>query len=467
MVFGIKEYLHLFRNQVEVSAATVDFPDDTFVTTLCAGFYKRLRRQHKKLTIKLEIKDAYGACSADQISFSPMSDLSDVVHITELYRISNDAFSELSKSKARFTLNFEYLAAVSIYLTSKAKVQTIVFYNSEHNLTWMLVKGKNDIDLELLEAALQAASSAIAKLLPWMFPDDDKITPEEYEFLKMISERNYSGVKAKIDELVNSRELRNEQLAETLNCFLLNKLRNKQSKIDAEIASHNESISALYRDIQEHNNAIEKLNLEAFMLTQKDYDNEKDELISFIRTCPGIEIRNVLPERLDFTVSTYLDSINESLFSPCVTLAKSTAYLFRDITYPIESMREFYRACWVTGKFKIRVWASFYITSDARLQPNGNHMSCPEDRIPNPHQFYASCFGGFNTSIMQAAEAKDFVGAMQIAIAATKNINLSDMMAMHLPRDLMARKERAIIEDTNGNQITFREAMKIIEREGA
>lgn len=447
-----------------------DSSETGIASCLAAAFFHRLKKMETKIYIDHRRFPAYGASNpasflASKIQIS-ISNSSRTVNVVETVGLKPVFFKGESASKLAnlFAVEgFKYLPAVSRYV-SQSGIETNVYFNPDLSSCVVMFRAEPTMsDKTADEKLLNYIVSAFPKYMPWLF-ENEPTTEDELKTLQLMSVGDYTEAVSHFMEITRTKEFKDTIYREKLKTFASNLADCKTEKIRRQIQIKQESISEYIQSILETEAEIEELQFQAAYEASKCTDEKFNELIMFLRNNDEVEILEVRSDCIEFCVNTMLDTVNEALLNSCIDGGTKNSYLFRSTDGDIDIWKKFYRACWVTKVFSIKTFAGFGVDAKGNLFSLGNNCPKQKNRVPNPHQYYAKCFGGFGQYLAEVAREKDYAGAMQLAIAATRNVNLADVMCTRLAEDLRANRDaKIIIDNRTGNEITFDEALAILE----
>jgi len=198
-----------------------------------------------------------------------------------------------------------------------------------------------------------------------------------------------------------------------------------------------------------------------------DKPQDESELMEYFLCNKQLSVIRVRGTELDFVVHGYADVFDEVAFDAYV--CNHGSYLYTQIgdNVTIGQMELLYRAIF-GGDYRLRLCAAYIASMRNSITPLKNYDFPPESQtyLPNPHIQQFGCIGNYATRFAAYMFNRDYVGAIDQAAVSARNINFHDSSVMMNLAHTLPRTTTKCVEDTDGNLMTPREAIKRLEVNG-
>ena len=319
-----------------------------------------------------------------------------------------------------------------------------------------------------------AAQCAILTANPWFFDpinDKDSITERDMALITALSTGNYTHYMELLEQYSEEFNFKAEIIRKQLEKFeraietaRLSNLQYTLSDTRSRIENLMSEISSLIRNENETQALLAALQLglaeKGSQFTVRDYFDSH----------PNTRITKIISEdRIQFSISTYLDDWDEDLMEVAIHNHRSVMFDYVS-SYNHEEMEMLYTAIFEKRTIKIPMIGLFEMHSTGKLKGiDGHSEDLPNEYMPNPHIFFYHCLGGYETDIIQAMRKEDRLYALEIANVSAGNVNFGDNTVMHRWSSWMFDQNcdgRKCFELPDGSRVTITEAMEWLREEG-
>lgn len=334
-----------------------------------------------------------------------------------------------------------------LFLDAPRRVSVVFLYSST-----------NIIDLK----TFHHIQSAIPVMLPWYF-EETELSDYELRFLKTLSSKNgASEYKQFIEETLLSKECRINSIKKMFKGFHDKEIMQRKSILASEIDQLNIRFRSAQRSLEDC--------LKKIMETEALYNQ-----LQLAPTHEATDIENYMINNMDcikvrkddygyqITIDSYYDNYDEEMLR--AALKSENSCLSQGLTkYP--NIKRVIEEIFLNHKAKLKA-RSFFELNTYRLGVNDEMPSMSNgDRIVNPHHRYYRCLGGFAPQIDEAIRTGDYITALELARAATGNINFMDraVISRFIPDLVSNIKTIRCVETPDGSSLTIEDFYNMIEK---
>lgn len=331
------------------------------------------------------------------------------------------------------------------------------------------------------------AISAIPKLLPWLFEDENKLTPEEYAFLQYVSslsevefgQKNYeaflSSFQHNLNYFIKKYGYDLSAFKDAAYILTAGYRKNRIDDITKSIENCNMNIEMFRGKIYENLNEIEKLNRDLNWMQSHDDATVTDELTHYLSS-GNIRIVHISGAVISFNVLTTLSCYDENMIDSYVlhedNVLRGVSYFGRQDTtlknpYSTEQMQAFYKAVFVDRIYEIKMAAQYSINAIPTVTPSRKEdpmEPLDKDYINNPHITFAGCLGNYTDDLTYAAKRHDVIASFAICQQSASNVSLGETWAMGRVTQMLVASTGNVIRTKDGD-ITFKQAMKQLAKQ--
>lgn len=304
--------------------------------------------------------------------------------------------------------------------------------------------------------------AVIDKLLPWFFDLSD-----EKDFLKLLDkiatehkQKDVTKLAGIMNEAFANLNMREQIIKDKFNGFenilkesLIDKVNRNIENTRAKIERTNFELSDLYSQLSELN-----FNLQGYQAI----DDSSNNFVNFFLQHKNIdEIKQLDEHSFAFTIRETIEYYDEEGFKTSYNTAGS--YFYKKF----ECAKLLYEL-FINHRGKLETVSEFECRGLTKLFPTKQSYSkfssnIYHNAIPHPHLAYFGCLGGNEGQIGKYLEKGDWDMAIEQAIGATKNINISDSTPMHeMIRYILNHKNESFIIADNGERMTVTQFEKYI-----
>jgi len=312
-----------------------------------------------------------------------------------------------------------------------------------------------------------ALQMMIPKYLPTLFKDIP-LTDDETALLKSLGSRSHFEYERIIEQFAQRLDMRSEIIRTRLKGFESVFERERIDETHRNIEKHQNDYQAYLDNFRRITNLIQdqKIILAGLQCKVDESDGNESELMEYFLCNKQLSIIRVKGTELEFVVHGYADVFDEDAFETYV--GNHNSYLYNRLANidAREEMELLYRAIFGDGKYKLRVCAAYKADMKYGLTPVQNYIFPPESQtyLPNPHIQNYGCIGGYASRFVEYMNNQDYVGAIEQAAVSARNLNFHDSTVMIMFAHNLSSTTIKCIEDTDGNLMTPKEAIKKLNR---
>jgi hypothetical protein len=304
----------------------------------------------------------------------------------------------------------------------------------------------------------------IPKYLPLLFADNP-LSPEETALLTSLGVRSSTEYERLIEQFALQLDMRNEMIRTRLKGFETAYERERAREVSENLECFRREYQIMLDTLRSKLNTIQEQEIFLAGLQCKLDGEHQSELMEYFLCNKNLSIIQTRGTQLEFVAHGYADVYDEDAFETYVNNPNS--YLYNNIRDSVtkEGLQRLYLAIFGGGGYKLRICAAYRADMRNSVTPLQNYTYPPESQtyLPNPHIQYYGCIGGYAQRFTEYMRNKDYVGAIDQAVVSARNLNFHDSTVMSRFAYHLSRTPIKCIEDTNGNLMTPKEAIKRLE----
>lgn len=382
--------------------------------------------------------------------------------------VCNALFRALDSDSARErTLSgFEELEDLSKFLGQR-KFRTRFFVNHETKSTVIFAERMDFKRWHLLQ-------SLIPRYMPWFFEGENKLTPDEFEFIKSLTNKESDAYETLADKLAQKFDLRSAMLREQFRGFetradkmALDSIRNNIESTKREISRLHETYATLYARVEDY--YIRQFGLEE-KIRRGDCGEESD-FLKYLLSNKAFNLVNINDSRIEFIITTRLSNFDPEAADRMIANKNSYLYDYLGGTpFSKNTASSLLRAIFQDETIKLRLCAAFSVDFASGRYSGLEDYNYPANirnsYLPNQHTHRYGCLGGNERVIEQAMMEKDYVGVVAACIAAAANMGMGDItVGRHFAKEFFQNRYK-IYELPDGTLATPEEALRWLEANG-
>lgn len=376
---------------------------------------------------------------------------------------SNEAWMAAVKSSLEsYYAGWHFLERVTLYF--KKKFNVLCFINPELKSVILFVDGMDIRKYHYLQAGIPA-------FLPWYFSQEDGITEIEMELLQSLRERTSRHYEECIARIAEQYDFETERVRMLLSGF---ETRYEKAKYDevseyleaimTEINGLNERIGQCLRRQRDWQNELAGLEMK---INQGEGDSE---IMDYFLCNNHLVLIDVTNTTMRFVARDYLTYFDEDMADRIINNPMSYIYAGASDAFPAEDMKMLMTAVFLDQKLKIKFCAAYDFQLEGNVSAIGRFNYGYEFReyMPNPHIDRYRCMGGYTNVINKHLQGRNYIGALEQAVASCKSLNFGDSVVMReFISQLYRRAEVPVnnrcIELPDGRVVTPKEAVEYLK----
>lgn len=321
---------------------------------------------------------------------------------------------------------------------------------------------------------------SILAFLPWYFDPNVGVSEIEMELLYSLRETSaekYQSCIARIAETYDFKSARIRQLLsgfetryEKMEC---ERVRRDIEVIDDNIRQFNEQIGVLYG--RRNDTCIKLMGLERKIAE----GGEDSEIMEYFLCNHKLYLEDVTERDMYFAVKEYLSYFDREMAERAINNMSSFVYPHGDRTHngiTRDEMKKLMTEIFIKEEpqLRIRFCAAYRFDLNGNVSAQSRHYFDNYEfagYMPNTHIDRYNCMGGYERTINQLLERRDYIGALEQCIASCKSLNWGDSPVMTEFMSTMwgdSGYNNRCIELPNGRVVQPAEAIKwIAEQEAA
>ena len=309
---------------------------------------------------------------------------------------------------------------------------------------------------------------AILTALPWYFnpQEGDRVSDLELKLLISLRERNPDNYLDCLREIAGQMNFEGEFIRKSLYDIEGVCERNRIKELESEISSYMNRISDLRDKIGDIMRLVHEKNTEYTALDMKMRSGESaHELYDYFMCNRTLKLDAVnMGTQIVYHVNDYITYYDETIAQTFIDNYNSVVYKYvKDRER--EAVKRLITAIFIDETIRVRTCAAY------RFDINGGYHAIAsydfgEDsrtRIPNPHIYYHSCTGNYETPMYECMMARDYIGYIEQTIASAQSLNFGDGIVINeFFHDLFDGVGGKCIELPDGTLMDINDALKYI-----
>lgn len=300
---------------------------------------------------------------------------------------------------------------------------------------------------------------------------EKKISADEVEFLKTLTNKKSTAYIDKISEITNSESFKVFALNDQLKAF---EKKLFEKKVEAAEENLRNIESSMERALEEYRHYCEKRTNAAAIVygltVMRDGVDEHTELQDYLLHNPRISNVKLNGSTISFVVKTYLAPHHVDEWE---TISKRNeifkSYVTRDIPDPNDIKLLLDAILSSNRKLKLKMCAYFSldyfgsnVTSKIRYDYVKNDPTL-KSYIPNPHLNHHNCFGQNKTVILEQLIQGDAIGAIECCNACAQRVNIHEGITFSpFVLEILSCKEKCFVSD-DGKEMNPKEAIAYLK----
>lgn len=338
-----------------------------------------------------------------------------------------------------------------------------VFINPESN-TAFVVAGSTSMSLYHLSI------SFISLLYPVLFKENP-LSKEEVEAVKGLTNKTSANFIERISSLLQymKADLLRVELAECFKGFRQRKIDQSKLEMDTANTRVEQALDQYRRYVEQYNECV--LRYEGMLVVNSDdRNNEEQETIEYIASCPNLTGINYSNGVLEFCTTTFLTNFDIEKWRNAVRRNN----IYESYRLPEENVfkDKTKRKLLFDNIFSAKPLLYVKMKGNIELQINRFNMSAPmgqnlaennsqlKDYITNPHFKIHGCPGRNKEQIIRCLKQGDVESAIECSVAATGSVNIDETEYTFRPflQEILISKNK-ILQNTQGESMTPEEAL--------
>lgn len=302
---------------------------------------------------------------------------------------------------------------------------------------------------------------------------NNPLTKEEIAYLKALSSNSKTEIKKTIQSLIDSPDIKKALLTKQLKNFMNFDIAEEKQSLEYDIENQRRYVADWYENINrayEHIRDAER-QLAALLSGSDSIDARIAEVVDYISTQKNIQLTDYDERRGVMSVHIYTDMDMYDMDLIKSMIKNRNSVLYGHISQPSSNQdvaAEFWKRIFVDKLYKIQTVGKWDLYSTSRMMCHSQGMSDydeKQNRMPNPHLFHFNCCRQTEDQMTENAAKRLYINNLTLAVNSTKIISFGDTTVLsRLATDLF-KDNRKILRDKNGNLISAKELVKIIEEE--
>ena len=319
---------------------------------------------------------------------------------------------------------------------------------------------------------------AIPAFLPWYFTKEQGISDAELELINSLRENKADHYLACIQRFVDNTNIYENYVRRSLESFETVFEQSEKQRVENDITALRRDIESYNQRIAEKNVQIRRQQLYLFGLENALKEDSSSELADYLLANKKVEFIGTYGTSLRVYIEDRLVNFDEEQARTLVDNPRSFVYFPRnqDVSHiiPPEDMKRLFTAVFIDRSLYIRCGAAIQINLNEVPSAVGNYAhpysfdySSKTTATPNPHLWWHNCFGGYQNPIMELANKRDYLGAVEQAIASVKSLHLMEgaTVAPFMNTLYIGDRPNRCIELPDGSVVTPKEAIAFLKKE--
>lgn len=303
--------------------------------------------------------------------------------------------------------------------------------------------------------------SAIPIMLPWYFENESKLSDYELCFLKTLTSKNgASEYKRLLTENLLSKESQIEGIKKMFGGFYGKEIAQKKEELRLDLERLNVNFLSAQKVLEDYLKKISEAEAIYNQLQLAQIREATDIEDYMIKNIDCIRAKKVGCD-YEISIDSYYDNYDEDMLRAALGCEGSA---LNEALRGCPGMRIVIEEIFLNHAAKIKA-RSYFKFSTHELKVLDDIYRGDGDRIINPHHKFYRCLGGFTPQINDAIRSGDYITALELARAATGNINFMDgAVISKFVLDLVNRaKITKCVEMPDGSSITIKDFYDIVK----
>lgn len=317
---------------------------------------------------------------------------------------------------------------------------------------------------------------AIMGMMPWWFNTSD-IDDDKKELLYSLQKNTKEEYLAAISNIAKKLDFRTEYIKNSLAGFEKYHEKQRERDLTTRIRETNDQILVWSERISNALVNIRQFETELIGIkTKLKSDSEESEMMNYFLANKHLDLRAADEGMIEFVAYDYLSYFNEDQAEKYIK--NKNSYFYEELGgISADDMEKVLTAIFIDKSMKIKMCAAYRLNVERmNISARHNYPFGPDYRymLPNPHIDQYECIGDYRQIFNQCMESRNYIQAIEQAVASAKSLNLSDVTVMcKLMRQLLGYDAvstdfgNKCIELPDGKMVDIRGAIQwIYEQEG-
>lgn len=452
--------------------------DDSFVSTLRGLLSNRINDGHihfKVINNRVRFTDEATTIGDSMCNFDPYDE--DMITLC-MFSPSSDGDKNVLEMISRVFPTRDYAEGWTkldkvTALFSKA-FEIICYINPEKRSVVMFTPSMSLRKYHLLQCS-------ILGILPWYFNPKDGISDVEMSLIKSFtasttdsdgkvsnngSVSQYMDALGKIANNLDFESARLEKLLKGIESRFeekeIEKIKSEIDESDRRIASHNETINEILREISEYN--IRLLGL----IASKESKKEDSEILEYFKRNKNIYLDDVSRDKIRFSVKGNIEIFDEEVVKRTLDNKDSFVYSNKPASISSEAIKGLMTRVFIGQDVYVRFCAAYALDMNGGVEGLSNHeFTAPmfAGYMPNPHIQYYSCLGSYGPVLNGLMRKGAYIEALEQCSVSAKSLNWCDSAVMIRFFEWLYENRYECFEMPDGSVCNLKGALAWIDRE--
>lgn len=275
---------------------------------------------------------------------------------------------------------------------------------------------------------------AIPVMLPWYFPAEKKLTPEEMELLESLKEKTPEKYIDVLLRMAGKYDFRIMKIHSQLDRFEAKQLEKQIKDLTSQVNNVMENIRGYEDSIANLMVQYNKLSITLMGYNTKMAEVGENSELSDYFMCnhnvllDGVDSKGVIT----FVCRGYLEYYDEDIIREYIEKPRSGLYFVNgscmEKKIPAEDIKMLFKALFIDEEIRMKFCAmySLGINGGVRAVRNANYDAAFNDCTPNPHIDRYACLGNHEQAINECMRNGNYIGAIEQCISSCKSLNFAD-----------------------------------------